>query len=127
MSTRAIVGFKRADESIIGAWCWNDGYNIKKDLKRDFKYLIDVNTLLEIGMFSTIFSEKEYEEHLKWCSDNNIPMENKNIIKYGKSVILQDSHHIDREPVEYKNIEDALGQDVNIVYIFENGEWKEYR
>ena len=32
MSTRAIVGYKRTDGTII-AWCWNDRYNIKNDLK----------------------------------------------------------------------------------------------
>lgn len=42
MSTRAIVGYKRADGTIIDAWCWNDGYNIKNDLKRDFKSLLEM-------------------------------------------------------------------------------------
>ena len=54
MSTRAIVGYKRSDGTVVGAWCWNDGYDIKDDLKRDFKSLLDVNFLLEVGMFSTI-------------------------------------------------------------------------
>ena len=40
---------------------------------------------------------------------------------------MQDKHHIGREPVEYKDMEDVLGQDINFAYIFENGEWKEYR
>ena len=47
--------------------------------------------------------------------------------KYGKSIISQDKHHIGREPVEYKDIEDVLAQDINVAYIFEDGEWKEYR
>lgn len=42
MSTRAIVGYKRTDGTIIGAWRWNDGYNIKNDLKRDFKSLLEI-------------------------------------------------------------------------------------
>ena len=46
MSTRAIVGYKRSDGTVVGAWCWNDGYDIKNDLKRDFKSLLDVNFLL---------------------------------------------------------------------------------
>ena len=64
MSTRAIVGYKRSDGTVVGAWCWNDGYDIKKDLKRDFKSLLDVNFILEVGMFSTIYSKKEYEDFL---------------------------------------------------------------
>ena len=42
MSTRAIVGYKRTDGTIIDAWRWNDGYNIKNDLKRDFKSLLEM-------------------------------------------------------------------------------------
>lgn len=33
MGTKTIVGYKRTDGTIIGAWCWNDGYNINNDLK----------------------------------------------------------------------------------------------
>lgn len=29
MGTKTIVGYKRTDGTIIGAWYWNDGYNIK--------------------------------------------------------------------------------------------------
>ena len=52
MSTRAIVGYKRDDGTIVGAWCWNDGYDIENDLKRDFKSLFDVEFILEVGMFA---------------------------------------------------------------------------
>lgn len=31
MSTRAIVGYKRTDGTIVGAWCWNDGYEWQRD------------------------------------------------------------------------------------------------
>ena len=127
MSTRAIVGFKRADETIVGAWNWNDGYDIKNDLKRDFKSLLDVNFIIEIGMFSTIFSQKEYEDFVEWAKTENIDISDKVFIKYGKSIIMQDKHHIDREPVEYKNMEEVLAQDINVAYIFEDGEWKTYR
>lgn len=127
MSTRAIVGYKRTDGTIIGAWCWNDGYNVKDDLKRDFKSLLDVEFILEAGMFSTIFSKKEYEDFTKWATNENIDISEKIFTHYGKSIIMQDAHHIEEEPVEYKNIEEVLGQDINIAYIFENGEWKEYK
>ena len=116
MSTRAIVGYKRSDGTVVGAWCWNDGYDIKNDLKRDFKSLLDVNFLLEVGMFSTIYSKKE-----------NIDISDKIFTNYGKSIIMQDKHHIGRDPEEYKDMEEVLGQDINVVYLFEDGEWKEYR
>ena len=127
MSTRAIVGYKRSDGTVVGAWGWNDGYDIKNDLKRDFKSLLDVNFLLEVGMFSTIYSQKEYEDFVAWAKEENIDISDKVFTKYDKSIIMQDKHHIGREPGEYKDMEDVLGQDINVAYIFENGEWKEYR
>ena len=83
MSTRAIVGYKRSDGTVVGAWCWNDGYDIKKDLKRDFKSLLDVNFLLEVGMFSTIYSKKEYEDFVSWAKKGNIDMENIGSLNFG--------------------------------------------
>lgn len=127
MSTRAIVGYKRTDGNIIGAWCWNDGYDIKNDLKRDFKSLLDVEFILEVGMFSTIYSKKEYEDFIEWSKAENIDISDKTFTPYGKSIIMQDKHHIGREPIEYKDMEDVLGQDINIAYIFEDREWKSYR
>lgn len=127
MSTRAIVGYKRTDGTIIGAWCWNDGYNIKNDLRRDFKSLLDVEFILEVGMFSTIFSKKEYEDYIEWSKKENIDISNKIFTSYGKSIIVQDKHHIGREPVEYNTIKEVLGQDINVAYIFEAGDWKTYK
>lgn len=127
MSTRAIVGYKRTDGTIIGAWCWNDGYNIKNNLKRDFKSLLDVEFILEVGMFSTIFSKKEYEDYIEWSKKENIDISNKIFTSYGKSIIVQDKHHIGREPVEYNTIKEVLGQDINVAYIFEAGDWKTYK
>ena len=126
MSTRAIVGYKRTDGTIVGAWCWNDGYDIKNDLKRDFKSLLDVEFILEVGMFSTIYSKKEYEDFIKWSKAENIDISDKTFTSYGKSIIVQDKHHIGRKPVEYKDMKDVLEQDINVAYIFEEGEWKSY-
>lgn len=127
MSTRAIVGYKRTDGTIIGAWCWNDGYNIKNNLKRDFKVLLDVEFILEVGMFSTIYSKKEYEDYIEWSKTENIDISNKIFTPYGKSIIVQDKHHIGREPVHYNTIEEVLEQDINVAYIFESGDWKTYK
>ena len=127
MSTRAIIGYKRTDGTVVGAWCWNDGYNIKKDLERDFTSLVDVNFLLEVGMFNTIYTEKEYSDFLEWAKSENIDLLEKIFIPYGKSIIVQDKRHINTEPSEYESMEAVMGQDINIAYVFENGEWKEYR
>ena len=80
MSTRAIVGYKRTDGTIVGAWCWNDGYDIKNDLKRDFKSLLDVEFILEVGMFSTIYSKKEYEDFIEWSKAENIDIHIANVV-----------------------------------------------
>lgn len=127
MSTRAIVGYKRTDGTVVGAWCWNDGYNIKKDLERDFTSLVDVNFLLEAGMFNTIYAEKEHSDFFEWAKSENIDLSEKIFIPYGRSIIVQDKRHIDTEPSEYESMEEVMGQDINIAYVFENGEWKEYR
>ena len=92
-----------------------------------FKSLLDVNFLLEVGMFSTIYSKKEYEDFVSWAKKENIDISDKVFTNYGKSIIMQDKHHIGREPEEYKDMEEVLGQDINVVYLFEDGEWKEYR
>lgn len=127
MSTRAIVGYKRTDGTITGSWNWCDGYRIKDNLIKDFNSLTDVGFILRIGMFSTIFSQKEYEDFIEWSKTENIDISDKVFIKYGNSIIVQDEHHLNRKATEYKNIEDVMSQDINVAYIFEDDEWKEYR
>lgn len=127
MSTRAIVGYKRTDGTVVGSWGWNDGCDIKNNLERDFKSLLDVNFLLEVGMFDTIYSQKDYEDFVAWAKEQNIDLSDKVFSKFGKSIIVQDKHHIGREPSEYKDMEDVLDQDINVAYIFEDGKWVEYR
>ena len=71
---------KRTDGTIVGAWCWNNGYDIKNDLKRDFKSLLDVEFILEVGMFSTIYSKKEYEDFIEWSKAENIDIHIANVV-----------------------------------------------
>ena len=78
-------------------------------------------------MFNTIYSKKEYDDFIKWSKAENIDISDKTFTSYGKSIIVQDKHHIGRDPVEYKDMENILGQDINVAYIFEDGDWKEYR
>lgn len=42
-----IVGYKRTDGTIIGAWCWNDGYNINNDLKEILNHYLVQNLFLK--------------------------------------------------------------------------------
>lgn len=127
MSTRAIVGYERTDGTIIGTLCENDGHEIKNNLKRDFKSLLDVNFILDLGKFKTICSKKEYEDSIKRKKEKNIDISRTTFIPYGKSIILQDNYDIGKDPIEYKNIEDIFAQDINVAYIFKNGKWEEYR
>ena len=89
--------------------------------------MLDVEFILEVGMFSTIYSKKEYDDFIQWAKAENIDISDKTFTPYGRSIIMQDKFHIERESVEYKNIEEVLGQDINVAYMFEDGEWKTYR
>lgn len=89
--------------------------------------MFDVEFILKVGMFSTIYSKKEYEDYIEWSKTENFDISNKIFTPYGKLIIVQDKHHIGREPVEYNTIEEVLGQDINVAYIFEAGDWKTYK
>lgn len=128
MSTRAIIGIKREDNKIIGAWNWCDGYDIKDVLDSDFQTLEDVHYLLSLGMFSSVNSKEEYEEFLSWGKKNNINVANRyRFIPHNNAYIIQEKHHIDREAEVYEDIDDVLGQDINVAYLFENGKWVQYK
>lgn len=127
MSTRAIIGVRNNQGGITGAWCWNDGYNIFNDLKRDFSSDAGIDYILNMGMFNTIFSEKEAEEFKSWRKENGIEVNETEFFHFGNSVILQDKRYRDRVAEHYKDLDEVLGQDINVAYIYENGKYEVYK
>ena len=127
MSTRAIIGVRNNQGGITGAWCWSDGYDIFNDLKRDFSSDAGIDYILNMGMFSTIFSKKEAEEFKSWRKENGIEVDETEFFNYGNSVILQDKIYRDREAEHYKDLDEVLDQDINVAYIYENGKYEIYK
>lgn len=54
MSTRAIVGHKRTDGTIAGAWNGNNGYDIKNDLKLPQELLAEDLWLLWVNTYGVL-------------------------------------------------------------------------
>lgn len=127
MSTRAIIGIRNNDGTITGAWCWNDGYDIIESLRKDFITKESIDFLLKLGMFNTIFTEESAADYKKWCKNQGIDCSDKEFYEYGNSLILQDERYKDREAETYKDMKDALGQDINVLYIADGkGGWEIY-
>ena len=126
MSTRAIIAVRNGNGSITGAWCWNDGYDIIDNLVDDFNTPEAVSFIMNLGMFNTIFTKEAAEDYKAWCRNQGIECNNKEFYEYGNSVILQDKVYQDRTTENYKDMREALGQDINILYLYNNGTWELY-
>lgn len=126
MSTRAIIGMKEGD-AIVGAWCWSDGNNVIYNLKKDFRTEEGAKFLINMGTFNTIFFREDAEEFKEWRRANGIPSDETEFITYGESVVLREKRHETERAGRYADLEEAMDQDVNVVYLFESGQWKTYR
>ena len=128
MSTRAIIAVYNMDGSITGIWCWNDGYNIIDNLKMDFSTDQGLDFLFKnFGMINTIFTKEEFEDYKSWAEKESIDISDKEFIPFGNSVILQDKTYKGSEPKVYKDIQDALDQDINVLYVAAgSGTWHTY-
>lgn len=127
MSTRAIIGIKNADGSITGAWCWCDGYDIKDMLLKSFTTTEDVDFLLAQGMFETIMTQEGAIDYVDFLKKNGIVSDDKRFICYKGSFIMSDIRHESRTAEIYKDIDAASGQDINVLYLFENEQWLMYK
>lgn len=133
MSTRAILGIVQSNGSFLGAWQWNDGGNILELLNRKFVDDKSVKDLLSVGMWSTMWGPRQYKEHL---TDTIRNFEgNPDIVNRVKSAKMLDNgvyfvrdYYHDNIPKVYKSVLDALGQDVNYVYVYfpKLHKWKRY-
>lgn len=127
MSTRAIIGVKNADGSITGAWCWCDGYDIKDMLLKSFTTAEDVEFLLAQGMFETIMSQEGVIDYVDFLKKNGLASDDKKFICYKNAFIMSDKRHEDRAAEVYRDIDTASGQDINVLYLFENEQWLMYK
>lgn len=125
MSTRAIVGMKNADGSIRGMWIWNDGMGLKQLLVKNFHTIDEINSLIELGMINCLYTEKAAKELDEWRRDNHIVKEGE-WISFRKARAYREFRHIEREPEVYANMEEARGQDINYLYLYdpETNSWE---
>lgn len=122
MSTRAIIGIKNTDGTILGAWQWNDGDSILQKLNKYVNTRERAEELIHEGMWSSMFTCTEKEEFEDWyinvlnkgCTD----LEPNKYTEKFNLYLLKHTHHKNRKPGTYKNFEDMAGQDINHTYLF---------
>lgn len=134
MSTRAIIGIKNEDGSITGAWQWNDGGNLTSLLNKNFNTIEKATEIINEGMWSTMFTNKGAEKHERWLKDELHKEENENIpprqyTKIYDIQLLKHEGYYQRPPARYESFEDAMGQDINYLYLFNKNtnKWERYR
>ena len=123
MSTRAIIAVENDDGTYTGAWNWNDGYDIKNRLLKDFTKREDVDFLLNIGMFNDLFSQRDFDDYCNFCTNqlHKDPNEDKEFIKYKSTYVVLEKRGYDGHKAEiYKDLDDMAGQDINVVYLFKD-------
>lgn len=117
MSTRAIIGIKNPDGSILGAWQWNDGGYLTSILNKKFNTLEKAQALINVGMWSCIYTKRGKKEFEEWCKDNfGSTTEHKYTELLG--MYLRKEDYYDNTPTVYSNYEEMHGQDINHTYLF---------
>ncbi|MBP5331912.1 MAG: hypothetical protein J6Y89_08690 [Lachnospiraceae bacterium] len=125
MSTRAIIALP-TKKGYITAWNWNDGSPecLGQELKKYFKTEDDVRSLVSLHSFSTIFGPKQISEFVNDGDTAVMVANNRWVLQHphdGKVVAGSGAHGF------FRTIENMLEQDLNYVYVFENGKWKTYK
>lgn len=134
MSTRAIVAIPQKG-GYVTAWCWNDGMpdSLGRELRTYFMDKASIQELIELHSFSTVCGEKLKKELM-----TEFPQQYEGE-KAGKFVKLSNNRYAlmwtnngnvvaGAEPDGFfKTIDEMLGQDINYVYVFEDGKWITYK
>jgi len=134
MSTRAILGIENEDGTILGAWQWCDGAGLSSVLNKTFNTVEKAMLLINEGTWSTMFTQNEMEDYEHWLitdlykgHESDVPYHS-----YGDVLgvkLLRYKHHEDKAPVVYSSYDDAIGQDINFLYLFDKdtNKWSMHR
>ncbi len=132
MSTRAIIAIP-TKKGYKTAWCWSNGFPdcLGAKLRRYFKTEEEINELINLHSFSYIYSEREAEKRMKGF-DLEYATNSSYVRLYNNAHVLMDEHDgkvvAGRGPYGFfKDIDEMLDQDLNYVYVFENGKWETYK
>ncbi len=125
MSTRAIIALP-TPKGYITAWCWNDGdpNNLGRELRSYFKSESHVRQLIKEHSFSTILGPRTITEYMSdgdtACALSNL----RYLLKhpYNGNVVAGTGKY-----GFFKSIDDMLQQDLNYVYVFNDGKWETYK
>ena len=133
MSTRAIFAKALTDGTYVGGWQWNDGGSYTaSELNKKLSNEEDVDKLIALGQWNTMYSKKELTDFIEWYNrDIGNFDKNKIVTEIGKYHVLQDAnvnHRTLPHELNYNDMEEMLGQDINYVYIYypENNGWKKH-
>lgn len=124
MSTRAIIGIINDEGSVLGAWQWSDGKGLLPILNKVFNASEKAMSLINEGTWATMFfSKAEKEEFEDWLVNDlyrgrkqEVPEHSYEDV-YGVQ-LLKYKHHTGKAVV-YQNYEEAIGQDINYLYLFD--------
>lgn len=118
MSTRAIIGVLKEDDTVIGLWQWNDGDGLLPLLRNNFKSLEDIEPLLKLGVIN-LLCDKEGEEYLvNWQKENRLNNQG-TWYRFGEAYVYQSNDYRGSKPTLYRNVKEAAGQDINFLYLFD--------
>lgn len=123
MSTRAIIGIKNADGTILGAWQWCDGNGLTRLLNNKFDTFEKAMSLINQGMWSTMFTQKERDAFENWLindlyKDNPADVPHESYTYINGLYLLKDKPHENRKPEIFQDYEEVSGQDINHTYLF---------
>ena len=131
MSTRAIIAIP-TPKGFITAWNWNDGgpENLGHELKKYFKSKSQVMELINAHSFNIVCGDELKDELMrlypKWNTEENYTkLSNGRYIKqepFGGKVVAGSGKY-----GFFHTLKDMLDQDLNYVYVFNDGEWEMYK
>jgi len=134
MSTRAIISIPTA-KGFKTAWCWCDGFpsSLGRTLRNKFKTEALANELINYHSFESVMTANEHIDFKKWRKEAKISFDNEKFIKLSNGCFIHMHAHHGKTVTGsgkygfFRTIKEMLEQDLNYVYVFENGKWKMYK
>ena len=125
MSTRAIIAIP-TENGYTGAWNWYDSFPnvLGRILRSNFKTLEQAEKLISYKAFGSIYTAKEKAEIDKLNNYIEISGNSKKPLFLSHIGVDIEKHPF---PYHFDSIADMLAQDINYVYVFENGKWNTYK